>query len=281
MRIRHALETAEWRLPPERITWTSNSYAGPVENPWHESEYVHRSTPIRVLGVQLCINGGIFRDFTQKLAIATGAVEQKQELWSCRGSTRKQRYRLMLQVFMLQLWSAPVWMMRKKHVSKLHGSLHNTFKRYTRLPRYWGETDATYAQRQNKLLREIKAETELYDPDSLVLSRIYKFTGHVCRMGEYDQARQTCKVLRNKDRHWCRQQMEIIGHGATMVSSLHGVMSSCLTDTSDHRSWRDGGSTRSWNVVTASNVLGSLHVGRWCKAWLLRVSLFRISGIKF
>ena len=54
---------------------------------------------------------------------------------------------------------------------------------------------------------------KLRDPDAVVLSRIYSFAGHVCRLEAYDPQRLTLQVFRDRDRMWAREQVVSVGHG--------------------------------------------------------------------
>ena len=211
-RIREALEKVKWRLPPERITWTGNSFCEDFHNPWEDSILKGAGETIRVLGVLLSINGSTAADFTQKRAVAISTCERRKDLWCCKSSTRKQRYKLMYELFMSQLWSSPLWTIRGEDCAAIRGALRGCFRRHLRLAGIHGESAERFARRQNKCIREVRKSLNLWEPDAIMCTRVYNFAGHVARISQFDSTRLTAKVLRHKDRGWCRQLLENFGH---------------------------------------------------------------------
>ena len=96
-----ALAKAGWRLPLDRVTWSTN-----LDDTWHWDWCHEELTAARkgknegflVLGSLLTVDGMSHKDMCRRVMCAEGAFNAHAHFWAAKGSTRKQRAKLLEKV---------------------------------------------------------------------------------------------------------------------------------------------------------------------------------------
>ena len=86
------------------------------------------------------------------------------------------------------------------------------YARYAKVARIWGETDQHYHRRVASFVKRERTKNDVKDLDAYVLSRMYDYVGHVIRMGSRYPGFLPCIALRHRDKSWCLQHQEVLGH---------------------------------------------------------------------
>ena len=105
----------------------------------------------------------------------------------------------------------------------------------------------------------MRVKSKVVDFDGFVLARMYDYVGHVVRAGARDPEHLPSVILSHRDKEWCRQHQEVMGHQGhagrfhpwSFERQYYCYFSSCALD---------------WKAVARSKVDWNLHKAAWIKA---------------
>ncbi len=185
--LRSSLAPAGWRLPDDRFEYQADAYVNQDELAMLPSDFVSHdlNSSMKALGAWISVQGHTAPDLSFKLLLlAQASLRRHQKRWSTPGVARKSKFNLMFRTFS-SAFSRCVgpWRLTQTQLGKIRSVFFLEDKRYLRVHRIWGDTDAIFAKRVAKTYRQTQTSLKLPDMDVHVVSHIYNYIGHVVRMG--------------------------------------------------------------------------------------------------
>lgn len=214
LKIRSALAVGGWRLPDERVQWQANSFVRESAHPAVESWKMRPfDASFKSLGSMVNVRGVCQADIVFKKQLCKSGLQANEDLWRSGAGSRSNKMKLMLRIAMGTVgWSLGPWRVTKRDLMGLNGMMLAEYRRCAHMPKFWGESDTQYHARLGRLVKTVRTENRMQDLDGYVLGRIYDYAGHTIRAGARDAENLPYIVLRHRDKEWCAQHYDVLGH---------------------------------------------------------------------
>ena len=137
----------------------------------------------------------------------------KQQLWSCRRVSRKQKLRLMFKVWTSSYsWCTGAWTVNSRKLLAFKSAFSKLAKRAMRPPRFWSDSDEVFHRRSNRLLKETTIQCGLPDVEVHLLATMYNYAGHLVRSSCRNQGHLTGRLVKFRCSQWKDALTQIVGH---------------------------------------------------------------------